>query len=148
VQVADDVSDVPGETDWPGWVNAALEVGSSAVSGVVTVRLVGREESAALNQTWRDKAGPTNVLAFPALTEDLPPEEAEIGDLVLCLPVAVDEARAQSKSLVSHLAHLVMHGTLHLIGFDHQCDSEADEMESLEVGLMQKFGFADPYATH
>ena len=148
MQVADDVSDVPRGTDWPGWVNAALEAGTSTSAGVVTVRLVGREESAALNQAWRNKAGPTNVLAFPALTEGLPQEEAEIGDLIVCLPVAIDEARDQSKSLVSHLAHLAMHGTLHLIGFDHQCDAEANEMETLEIGLMQKFGFADPYATH
>lgn len=146
VQVAEDVSGVPEEADWSGWVRKAVQAGAHDAAGVVTIRIVNSQESAALNENWRSKSGPTNVLAFPAPADDLPANEAEIGDLVVCLPVAMAEAAEQGKSLIAHLAHLVMHGTLHLLGFDHQHDAEAEQMESVEIELMQELGFEDPYA--
>lgn len=116
----------------------------------VTIRIVDLEESQFLNFNYRNKAKPTNVLSFPA---DLPKEVLNIlpqnplGDLVICLPVILQEAVEQDKTARAHLAHLVVHGILHLLGYDHELSTE-DEliMESLEVEIMQSLGFSDPYA--
>ena len=164
LQVAADEAVVPDDAVWEAWVSAALSAGGHPASGVVTVRLVTEEESATLNLSFRDKPGSTNVLAFPGPGDELPTAhfdelggepgddqgeamvEAELGDLVICLPVACREADEQNKRLVAHLAHLVVHGTLHLIGYDHQQEVDAERMESLEVRIMGEFGFANPYA--
>jgi probable rRNA maturation factor len=116
----------------------------------VTIRIVDTEESQFLNFNYRGKAKPTNVLSFPS---DLPKEIAQIlptrplGDLVICLPVVIAEADEQGKTEQEHFAHLVVHGTLHLLGYDHE-RSQEDEviMESIEVEIMSKLGFSDPYA--
>lgn len=126
-------------------------------AGELTVRIVGEEESAALNERYRGKTGPTNVLAFAAETDDLPqdllmplgdlPDEPPpIGDLVICAPVVEREAREQGKALDAHLAHIVVHGTLHLFGYDHEEEAAAREMEDRERQLLAAFGFGDPYA--
>ncbi len=151
VQIAADSLIVPDNADWSAWVGAALSAGGVSVSGTVTVRLVNEEESAALNLSYRNQPGATNVLAFPGSDDvlaELPLEAniaAELGDLVICLPVASNEAGEQRKSCRAHLAHLVVHGTLHLIGYDHQQEIDADRMESLEVRVMKELGFASPY---
>lgn len=125
------------------WVHAAGARGRAAV----TVRLVGRPESQRLNERFRGKPRPTNVLAFPAAPPGAGPvaERAELGDLVICLPLVHREARMQGKTPLSHLAHLVVHGTLHLLGYDHDCDPAARKMEAREARILKRLGFPDPY---
>jgi probable rRNA maturation factor len=126
------------------WAKAAL---GAAARGELTVRIVAAEESADLNARYRDKRGPTNVLAFPC--EPLPSGADELlplGDLVICASVVESEARAQGKALEAHWAHMVIHGILHLIGFDHEAGAEAEKMEARERELLAGLGFADPYA--
>ncbi len=151
LQIATGKHRVPDDADWEAWVHAALAAGQSAASGAVTIRLVTEDESATLNLSYRDKPGATNVLAFPgpgdepAIGSCHAAGEAELGDLVICLPVACREADEQGKYPVAHLAHLVVHGTLHLIGYDHKVEADAERMENLEIRVMNRLGFADPY---
>lgn len=152
IQVAAPKAMVPRSADFKGWVRAALSVADSPAPGALGIRLVGLEEGRSLNETWRHKAGPTNVLAFPGpgvgrraaeLPHGLP---AELGDLVICLPVVHEEAREQGKSPRAHLAHLVVHGTLHLLGYTHERAADATAMEALEVRALASLGYASPYA--
>lgn len=147
LQVAADEFVVPEDADWKAWVGAALSAGGRVASGVITVRLVSEDESAALNSTYRDKPGPTNVLAFtgPGDSAGGATVETELGDLIICLPIACREADEQGKRAVAHLAHLVVHGTLHLIGYDHEHEADAEGMENLEVRILGGLGFVDPY---
>ncbi len=152
LQLGDGVAapDLPAEEEFAAWVAAAVTAGQpQPLPGCVTLRMVSPDESAELNSVWRDKRGPTNILAFPAGPALLPAEaaEAELGDLVVCLQVARQEAAAQGKTLTQHLAHLTVHGTLHLLGFDHQSDPEAARMEALESRILAGMGFPDPYLT-
>lgn len=112
--------------------------------GEVTVRIVGEQESAALNERYRHKTGPTNVLSFPYG----PPEQTMtplLGDIVICAPVVLAEARAQGKTAEAHWAHMVVHGVLHLLGYDHETDGEARDMEALEATLLRHMGYPHPY---
>ncbi len=124
------------------WAMHALEDYADAC---LTIRIVDEEESADLNLRFRSRPGPTNVLSFAA---DVPPEVGLtlLGDVVICAPLVVAEAKAQSKDLQAHWAHLVIHGVLHLIGFDHQSESDAEAMEARETVLLAKLGFPDPYS--
>ena len=117
------------------WVRAAL-----AAPGQITVRIVGAEEGRALNQEYRDKDYATNVLTF-----DYQHRPVVMADLVLCAPVIEEEALAQQVPLVAHYAHLLVHGTLHAQGYDHEDDAQALHMEARESQLLQALGFADPY---
>lgn len=124
------------------WASAALQELDHEAE--LSVRIVDAEESAELNQQYRHKQGPTNVLSFPA---DLP-EELNfplLGDLVICGPVVEKEAIEQSKSALAHWAHMVVHGCLHLIGYDHMTDDDADMMETLETSILVGLGFPPPY---
>jgi probable rRNA maturation factor len=116
------------------WTLAALEQDVE-----ITLRLVDAEEGRELNRTYRHKDYATNVLTFPMNDEPLR------GDIVLCAPVVEREATEQSKSVEAHYAHLVVHGVLHLQGYDHETDEEARMMEALESQIVMKFGYADPY---
>ena len=111
----------------------------------LSVRIVDPDEIQQLNRQYRDKDKPTNVLSFPC---ELPPgvEVPLLGDLIICAQVVKAEAAEQHKSEQSHWAHMVVHGTLHLLGYDHIDDTEADEMESLESKIIQQLGFPEPYA--
>ncbi len=120
------------------WVRAALPAMRGAV---LTLRVVGRAEGRALNRRYRGRNYATNVLSFPYATAPL-----LAGDLVLCAPVIAAEARAQGKSFAAHLAHLVVHGTLHLQGQDHLRRADAERMEARERRILARLGFADPYA--
>ncbi|HEY3812166.1 MAG TPA: rRNA maturation RNase YbeY [Caulobacteraceae bacterium] len=122
---------------------AALKAGAARPDAVVTVLLSGDAEVADLNQRFRHKAGPTNVLSFPAAETAWP----HLGDLALAHGVCAREAEAQGKPLADHLAHLVAHGTLHLLGWDHRTDDEAEAMEALERQVLAALGIPDPYAT-
>ncbi len=110
----------------------------------ITLRVVDEAESRALNRDYRGIDRPTNVLAFSY--DPAPGSDALIGDLVICAPVVAREAAEQEKPLEAHWAHVIVHGTLHLLGYDHQNDDEAREMESLEVKILAELGFPDPYA--
>ena len=135
VQLATRAARLPRGSDVAAWVAAAGGGGQ----GALTVRLAGWRESGRLNRDFRRKAGATNVLAFPASTDD------ELGDLVVCLPLVYREAREQGKSPLQHLAHLVVHGTLHLLGHDHVEAPAARRMERREVAVLRGLGFPDPY---
>lgn len=114
---------------------------------VMTIRIIGAKESAALNHAWRRKVGPTNVLAFQVdgLDEVMPDL---LGDVVICAPVAALEARVQNKTLDAHWAHLVIHGTLHLLGFDHVKPERANVMEAIERRILAELDYPDPYLQH
>lgn len=124
------------------WATAAVQPQSDEVE--MTVRIVDEAESHALNLNYRGKDRPTNVLSFPFEC----PDEVELpllGDLVICRQVVEREAQEQNKPVMAHWAHMVVHGSLHLLGYDHIEDDEAEEMESLETQIMTGLGFADPY---
>ncbi|HET6566237.1 MAG TPA: rRNA maturation RNase YbeY [Xanthomonadales bacterium] len=133
---------MPAESDFASWLEVTLQALPAAI---ITIRIVDEAESAELNRQYRQKTGATNVLSFPA---DLPDEVdlPLLGDLVICAPLVESEAGAQGKAVTAHWAHLVVHGTLHLLGYDHIEAAEAEEMESLEARLLQQLGFPDPYA--
>lgn len=124
------------------WVNHALaqHVGISEVN----LRIVSKKESADLNRTYRYKKGPTNILSFPF---EPPPDisSAFLGDLVICATLVNQEATQQAKTQLAHWAHLVMHGCLHLIGYDHTHDQDALKMETMEIQLLENLGYENPY---
>lgn len=133
---------LPTETQIQQWANAAIR--PQTLEPEITIRIVDEAESHDLNLTYRGKDKPTNVLSFPFEC----PDEVELpllGDLVICRQVVEREATEQGKPLEAHWAHMVVHGCLHLLGYDHIEDDEAEEMESLETKIMISLGFADPY---
>jgi probable rRNA maturation factor len=128
------------------WANAALVDASPTT---LSVRVVGEDESRRLNHEFRGKDKPTNVLSFPfEAPQGVPLEEIGeyLGDLVICAPVVQREAEEQAKAPAAHWAHMVVHGVLHLRGFDHQDDAEAQRMEDKERAVLDRLGFSDPYA--
>ena len=134
----------PSEAKFRLWCEMGLR--QRTADSELTIRLVDEPEGRELNLTWRLKDYATNVLSFPA---DVPDEMLDIpllGDLVICVPVVTREAAEQGKALDAHWAHLVVHGCLHLLGYDHIDDEEADEMEALEQSLLAELGYPDPYA--
>lgn len=137
---------IPSQEDIQRWADLALTVSNDS-EREITVRLVDTGESQQLNGEYRDKPKPTNVLSFPF---ECPPqiELPLLGDLVICPVVVEAEAVEQSKQLQHHYAHLVIHGVLHLLGYDHIDPVQADEMESLETRLLAKIGIDDPYQDH
>ena len=143
IQRASTLRGLPTNTEMRRWI--ALSVRRFRLSACVTVRIVDTVEGAALNERWRGKPGPTNVLSFPITgLESLAP--ALLGDIVLCAPVLKAEAAAQRKTIAAHCAHLLVHGTLHLLGHDHVKPREAAVMEHLETELLAELEFPDPYA--
>ncbi|MCZ4337413.1 rRNA maturation RNase YbeY [Shewanella colwelliana] len=142
LQIAIDSDRLPSQAQFETWVRLAL--GNTMPVAELTIRLVDKRESQMLNHTYRGKDKPTNVLSFPFES----PAEVELpllGDLVICVPVVETEALQQNKTLESHWAHMVVHGCLHLLGYDHIDDAEAEEMESLETQLIESIGFPNPY---
>ncbi len=134
---------IPAESDFTQWLNIALK---NHAPGIVNIAIVDAKESQALNKQFRHKDKPTNVLSFPfEAFEGMVIEEHIIGDLVICADVIQQEADAQQKDPLAHWAHLSIHGSLHLVGFDHQNDAEANKMESLEIELLQQLGYPNPY---
>jgi probable rRNA maturation factor len=132
----------PPRADITAWVNIAA--GHRAAGRELGVRVVGRTESRRLNARYRGRDKATNVLSFPAPGVPGAPEQP-LGDLVICPEVLRVEARSQGKSLRAHWAHLVVHGTLHLLGYDHEDPCEAVRMERREVALLRRLGFPNPY---
>ncbi len=139
-----DTDGLPSEAQVQQWLDSATQTLEEELE--VTVRLVDETESHQLNHDYRGKDKPTNVLSFPF---EAPPgvEINLLGDLIICKQVVEREAKEQHKTLAAHWAHMVVHGTLHLLGYDHIEESEAVEMESLETKILQGMGFEDPYAS-
>lgn len=149
VQWAVDEQAIPSVEQAHKWVRAALQ-GELAYQPVeMTIRIASPQESQELNRDYREKDYPTNVLSFefeqPPGLVDLGEELPYLGDLVICAQVVEQEAQEQNKPLAAHWAHMIVHGTLHLQGFDHIEDDEAEAMESLEIKIMEKLGFENPY---
>jgi probable rRNA maturation factor len=142
IQIACEEKGLPSEHDFQQWVDAALIDVTEDCE--LSIRLVEVNESSELNSTYRGKSGPTNVLSFPFDTAvELTPRL--LGDLVICRNVVEDEAREQQKKVVDHWAHLVVHGCLHLLGYDHIQTEEAEQMEALEVKILQTMNIENPY---
>ncbi|WP_089728608.1 rRNA maturation RNase YbeY [Candidatus Thiosymbion oneisti] len=143
IQNASATPDLPGYEQFHRWAAAALA--GRRTSAQLSIRLVDESEGADLNRRFRGKCGATNVLSFPY--EPLPGmvDSDLIGDLVICAPLVVREARAQGTPLAAHWAHLVVHGVLHLLGYDHADTTEAIAMEGLERHLLLGLGFTAPY---
>lgn len=156
-------AETPNSSDWPNWEAAAARIlpavwkglaaeAREASSGEICLVLTNDAEIAALNMAWRGKDGPTNVLSFPA-EDDFPdgpqsvenPEDLILGDVVFAFETIAREAGDQDKSFHNHMAHLLVHGVLHLLGYDHQSDEEAGQMESLERRILATLDIADPY---
>lgn len=142
LQLASDASDLPSEQQLQLWLDAAVTPFQSDAE--VTIRIVDEAESQQLNFDYREKDKPTNVLSFPF---QQPPgmELPLLGDLVICAQVVSREAAEQGKALHAHWAHMVIHGCLHLLGFDHINDAEAEEMEAEEILILQSLGLPNPY---
>ncbi|RPH30502.1 rRNA maturation RNase YbeY [Buttiauxella warmboldiae] len=143
LQVAcEEASGLPTEVQFQKWLDAVIPPFQE--ESEVTIRLVDDAESHDLNLTYRGKDKSTNVLSFPF---EAPPgiELPLLGDLIICRQVVEQEAKEQQKPLDAHWAHMVIHGSLHLLGYDHIVDEEAEEMESLETEIMLALGYADPY---
>src|SRR5512139_1835114 len=142
LQIATDAADLPSEAQFCLWVETALEGRRDGAE--LTIRIVDDAESAELNETYRGKQGPTNVLSFPF---EAPPcvELPLLGDIVICAPKVAREATEQGKPLEAHWAHLTLHGCLHLLGYDHIESEEAEAMEALETELLAALGYANPY---
>jgi probable rRNA maturation factor len=144
LDLAVDARGLPAEREFRQWVAAAI--GERRPVAEVSLRIVASQEMRELNRTWRGIDKPTNVLAFPA---DVAPEVGLplIGDVVLCRDVVLDEADAQHKPASAHWAHLTVHGTLHLLGYDHGNAEEAEAMEAIERHVLGELGYPDPYAS-
>lgn len=142
LQIAAEAPDLPAEDDILRWVAAA--VGDAMAEAQLTVRIVDEAEIRELNATYRGKDKPTNVLSFPF---EAPPgvDIPLLGDIIICAEVVAREAGEQNKPLEAHWAHMVLHGTLHLLGYDHIEESDAEEMEGLEIRLLADLGYANPY---
>ena len=133
---------LPDEADFRRWLEAVLP--QFQPESEVTIRIVDEAESNELNLTYRGKDKPTNVLSFP-FEAPAGIELPLLGDLIICRRVVEQEAQEQEKALGAHWAHMVIHGSLHLLGYDHIEDDEAEEMESLETEIMLALGYPDPY---
>jgi len=143
-QVASTATDLPTTAQLETWVAAALAEVHIDTPTELTIRVVDADEGQSLNQQYRGRDYATNVLSFPFDAEIELPVKL-LGDLVICSAVVATEAKEQHKALHAHWAHMVVHGTLHLLGYDHIEEQEADAMEALERQIMLHLGYADPY---
>ncbi|GAA6183845.1 MULTISPECIES: rRNA maturation RNase YbeY [Alteromonadaceae] len=146
IQIACENNNLPTAQQFEQWVKFAL-ADQQIDETELTIRIVTPEESQNLNATYREKDKPTNILSFPFEA----PAEIELnllGDLVVCADIVEKEAEQQNKLLSDHWAHMIVHGSLHLLGFDHVDDQDAEIMESLEVQILTKLGIDDPYQDH
>jgi len=143
LQLAVSGKQIPGKKQFQSWADAAGDI-CTGENRELTIRVAGEQEVAELNSRYRHKTGPTNVLSFPF--EDPPGlVTGVLGDLVLCAPVILREAEEQDKTAEAHWAHMLIHGVLHLCGYDHIEPDQADEMEALETTILARLGYPPPY---
>ena len=135
VQIASELANIPTKAQFKKWAKAALRVDTE-----VTIRIVDEAEGLALNSAYRGKDYATNVLTFP-----LAEEPHLMGDIIICAPIVAAEAITQNKTLEAHYAHLTVHGVLHLHGYDHEIEAQAQLMETIEIQILAKLGYANPY---
>lgn len=143
LDVQREVNALPKDDDFLRWLKEVL-ISEKQTDTELTIRIVDEKESAELNEQYRHKTGSTNILSFPFET----PEEVELdllGDLVICSDVVIREAAEQNKVELAHWAHMVVHGTLHLLGYDHLTSAEANVMEQKEIKVLSQLGYTDPY---
>jgi probable rRNA maturation factor len=143
---------IPDQQAIENWILATLSTANASGDNQLTVRIVDEAEIKTLNETYRHKSGVTNVLSFPF---DAPPGVSIplleklfgelLGDIIICAPVVQQEARLQHKQFVHHWAHMIVHGTLHLLGYDHLSEQQAEEMETMEINILAEFGIPNPY---
>ena len=147
IQIAVEDKSVPESGDITLWINHALQASGRGGEFEVSVRVVDETEMQELNGKFRDQNKPTNVLSFPASPIDGLPNDTELplGDIVICAGIVRREAEEQNKAISDHWAHMLVHGTLHLLGFDHINDSDAAIRENLEIQIMTNHGIANPY---
>ena len=147
VQNATQFSSLPTLSQLRKWVDTTLQfipVSLNKNVSELTVRFIDREEGATLNEIYRHKKGPTNILSFS--NDPIPGSSLNLlGDLAICAPVVAEEAEVQNKSLKAHFAHLIIHGVLHLLGYNHIKTRETVEMERLEINVLSRLGYEDPY---
>lgn len=148
IQIAYSAEDIPSASQIQQWVNAVLI--DHQTDTEMVVRIVDEQESAELNSQYRQKPGPTNILSFPFELPDALAGVAEfenglLGDLVICAPLLAQEALAQHKPLADHWAHIIIHGVLHLLGYDHLNDDDADIMENKEISILKSLNIKNPY---
>ncbi len=145
IQIESGQAFVPTAQKIKRWVKAAL--GHKIRQGELTIRLVGKKEIQALNKRYRHKNKPTNVLSFRAeVPKAVKLKLPLLGDLVICSAIVNEEAHKRKKTQEAHWAHIVMHGCLHLLGYDHERKIEAEKMEKKEIRLLNSFGFSNPYS--
>lgn len=144
LQNDESIAELPDDSLFRVWVEAALQQPYQALEQ--TIRIVGEAESRLLNSRFRGKATATNVLSFQSDAEFL--DYDCLGDLLICAPIVVAEALAQTLPVESHWAHMVVHGMLHLQGYDHQSEAETVDMEALEAKILSTLGYANPYNGH
>jgi probable rRNA maturation factor len=153
IQIATSRRGVPHARSLREWVKTAVLLSGYSPQPTaysLCLRIVGAAESRKLNRHWRGKDKPTNVLSFGAA---LPNHESRVtshvllGDLAICAPIVRSEAQAQGKTLSAHWAHMVVHGVLHLLGYDHVKNRDADQMEAREIAILSHFGYQDPYVS-
>ncbi len=141
LQIASTATRIPSQDEFKVWINNSLQFTDNKS---INIRIVDEEEMTALNRQYRRKNQPTNVLSFPLqLPKGVGAEE--LGDIVICAPVVQAEAQRQHKSELAHWAHMTIHGVLHLVGYDHLLDAEAEQMEAIEIQWLAELGYRDPY---
>ena len=147
VQVASDASDIPSGDAISDWVHRTAAAAGHDGESTILIRVVDEDEMHELNRNYRNQDKPTNVLSFPAGEIDGLPagEAAMLGDIVVCAGVVAREAAEQGKSSADHWSHMIVHGTLHLLGYDHMSEPEAKAMEGLERDILAGIGISDPY---
>ncbi len=142
LQIATQQDSIPSKESFIIWSKSALR--DERKQAEIVIRLVDEDEIQGLNRQYRGKDNPTNVLSFPSNLPEVVDSDL-LGDLVICVPVVVREAQEQGKPSEAHWAHMVVHGVLHLLGYDHQDEEDAQTMERLETEVMAGLGFQDPY---
>lgn len=137
---------LPEEAEFKRWIETALKTAKYDKPSDVAIRFVENEEIQTLNREYRDKDKPTNVLSFPFEVPDFIDEHIPtLGDIIIAMDIIIQEAAEQEKTVNAHLTHMTVHGTLHLLGFDHITDEEAEEMEGLEIQILAELGLPNPY---
>ena len=142
IQNASSIKSIPTINKMKSWATQALKAKNKDAE--VTIRIVDEDEGRELNKTWRNKDYATNVLSFP-VGETIEQAPDFLGDIVICVQVVEREAKEQGKDIEAHWAHLIVHGILHIQGYDHEIESEADIMEAKEILILKKIGYANPY---